>query len=106
MSPEYEQLAANAICHAAEMTKETFRWTLAAYEAPSAIWRPRLFIDGNQWCALYGDNLQDGVAGFGDSPQEAMWDFDKAWCRKLTPSNAEVSGAGTASAGLPGSAAD
>ena len=31
------------------------------------------------WCALYGDNLQDGVAGFGRSPEEAMADFDKNW---------------------------
>jgi len=21
------------------------------------------------WCALYGDNLQDGVVGFGESPE-------------------------------------
>jgi len=45
--------------------------------------RPRIFIDGNQWCALYGENLQDGVAGFGDSPEAAAWAFDKAWCKKL-----------------------
>ena len=41
--------------------------------------RPRVFIDGNKWCALYGDNLQDGVAGFGDSPELASLDFDKQW---------------------------
>lgn len=45
--------------------------------------KPRMFIDGDKWCALYGDNLQDGVAGFGDSPNEAMIDFDKAWYKKL-----------------------
>ncbi len=44
--------------------------------------RPSLTIDGNQWCALYGDNLQDGVGGFGDSPYRAMLDFDKNW---ITP---------------------
>jgi len=41
-------------------------------------------IDGNQWIALYGDNLQDGVAGSGDSPEEAMRNFDKAWFEKLS----------------------
>lgn len=46
--------------------------------------RPRLYIDGNQWCALYGENIQDGVAGFGDSPELAAWNFDKSWCAKLT----------------------
>jgi len=50
---------------------------------PSYRYRPRLSIDGNQWCALYGDNLQDGVAGFGDSPEAAYWDFDRAWRAKL-----------------------
>lgn len=44
---------------------------------------PRIFIDGDQWCALYGDNLQDGVAGFGKSPELAAWDFDRAWATKL-----------------------
>lgn len=46
---------------------------------PSTIFRPKLSLDGDQWCALYGDNLQSGVAGFGDSPALAMADFDRAW---------------------------
>ena len=50
--------------------------------APALLWRPRLFIDGNQWCALYGDNLQDGVAGFGDTPDKAMRNFDLNWCKQ------------------------
>lgn len=50
---------------------------------PSYMLRPRLSIDGNQWCALYGDNLQDGVAGFGDSPFEAFRDFDDNFIKKL-----------------------
>ena len=50
---------------------------------PAIQLRPRLSIDGNKWCAMYGDNLQDGVAGFGDSPDLAYWDFDKQWCAKL-----------------------
>lgn len=47
--------------------------------APSLMFKPRLFIDGDQWCALYGDNLQDGVAGFGDTPDKAMRNFDLNW---------------------------
>jgi hypothetical protein len=50
---------------------------------PSTIYKPSLSIDGNKWCALYGENLQDGVAGFGDSPAEAYMDFDKEWIMKL-----------------------
>ena len=61
--------------HVAAVGYETVR--------PSVIYRPRIYIDGNKWCALYGDNLQDGVAGFGDSPAEAMDAFDQAWNEKL-----------------------
>lgn len=57
-----------------------------AYSVPSAIYRPTLSIDGDKWCALYGENLQNGVAGFGDSPADAIADFNAAWDRKLTPS--------------------
>lgn len=77
-------MAANAICHAAEMTRETIRLAVYEYERPSTVHKPRLFIDGNQWCALLGENLQDGVAGFGDSPHDAMNDFDNNWHKKLT----------------------
>ena len=31
-----------------------------------------VFMDGNLWCALLGDNLQDGLAGFGETPAEAL----------------------------------
>lgn len=56
-------------------------WLLAAQEhaRPCVIFRPVLSIDGNRWCALYGSNLQDGVAGFGDTPSKAMFDFDVQW---------------------------
>lgn len=52
-------------------------------EEPFFIYRPRLFIDGDQWCALYGENLQDGVAGFGKSPELARVDFNCSWMKKL-----------------------
>ena len=52
---------------------------------PSVIYKPRLFIDGNQWCALYGENLQEGVAGFGKSPSLAMSDFDLNWFCRTAP---------------------
>jgi len=58
--------------------------------APALLWRPRLFIDGNQWCALYGDNLQDGVAGFGDTPDKAMRNFDLNWCEQKVGGTTET----------------
>lgn len=47
---------------------------------------PRIFIDGNQWCVLYGEDLMSGVAGFGESPILAVYDFNKAWHKKLSSS--------------------
>jgi len=66
---------AQRACHSIESAA-------SCYESPSAIYRPAISMDGNKWCALYGDNLQDGVAGFGDSPAQAMADFDKHWLGK------------------------
>lgn len=44
-----------------------------------AILKPRIFLDGNKWCVLYGENVQDGVCGFGDTPRLAVYAFNKAW---------------------------
>lgn len=48
-----------------------------------ALLRPRVFIDGNKWCVLYGEDLMNGVAGFGDSPMLAVYDFNKAWRKEI-----------------------
>ena len=52
---------------------------------PSVLFRPKVSLDGNQWCALYGDNLQEGVAGFGRSPSEACYAFDLEWTKEPAP---------------------
>lgn len=69
--------------HHAENIKQEFMFTAAMMQRPCVLFRPKIFIDGSQWCALYGDNLQDGVAGFGDSVEKAMEDFDKNWQASL-----------------------
>lgn len=46
---------------------------------PSVLFKPKIYMDGNSWCALYGDNLQDGVCAFGRTPDEAMRNFDTEW---------------------------
>lgn len=50
---------------------------------PSVMYRPKIMIDGDHWYALYGDNIEVGVVGFGKSPAEAMLEFDKAWSKPL-----------------------
>ena len=44
-----------------------------------AMLKPKIHKDGNKWCVLYGENIQDGVAGFGDTPHEAVIDWEINW---------------------------
>jgi hypothetical protein len=69
LSWEYDTDAAAAIMDRAA----------AALSVPHIAMRPKLYPDGNMWCALYGDDLQSGCAGFGDTPEAAMIDFDANW---------------------------
>ena len=68
-----------------QQVKQEFE--IAAYEMqrPSVLYRPTLSADGTVWCALYGDDLISGVAGFGETPAAAMAAFDKVWLAAKTP---------------------
>ena len=46
---------------------------------PFFLLKPKMFPDGNMWCALYGENLQEGVAAFGETPAKASVQFDIEW---------------------------
>jgi len=83
MNENHSSMTMNAISEAAYQVRNRICEAVSEYDTPSAIYRPKLSIDGNQWCALYGDNLQEGVAGFGHSLYQAMIAFDKAWYAKL-----------------------
>lgn len=58
---------------------------MAFVSSPTAIYRPTLSVDGDQWCFLFGDDLMTGVAGFGDTPAKAAEAFDRAWWHERTP---------------------
>lgn len=81
MSYATEQGVLNAQWNAASETQNTER----ARRAPHVLMRPHVFHDGNQWCALYGKSLQDGVAGFGNTPEAACYDFDSNWQVQTLP---------------------
>jgi hypothetical protein len=84
MTDEWSQIAANGIILAADMA--FYNWTLAAGEQmrPSVLYRPTLSADGTMWCALLGDDLQVGIAGFGETPDRAMRAFDEAFLKERT----------------------
>ena len=67
------------ISHAIEMVRNDFQSVAWEHSRPSVLFKPSLKIDGDQWCAWYGKDIQYGVAGFGNTPAEAMTDFDKNW---------------------------
>lgn len=73
------------ISHFAAMAAESIRGVTFEYLRPSVLYRPALALDGDKWCALYGPDIQVGVSGFGDSPADAMLDFDLQWEKKIKP---------------------
>ena len=54
--------------------------------------RPNLYKDGDQWCCLYGENLQEGIAGFGSTPHLAVKNWRKEWDKSLNskPQNESI----------------
>lgn len=71
------------ISHHTEIIKQEFLNVAFEMQRPSVLFKPELQKDGNQWCALLGKDLQVGVAGFGDTPYQAMGEFDKEWEKSM-----------------------
>lgn len=76
MNAQDSSMAANAMIF---QSSNYFAALLAETSRPSAVYRPKLFKDGDCWCALYGDNIQAGVCAFGNLPDAAMRNFDAEW---------------------------
>lgn len=55
------------------------------YTRPSVMFKPKLTIDGNSYCALYGEDIMSGCAGFGATADAAMRDFDRNWQSSTAP---------------------
>lgn len=70
-------IARTAICEAA-----------ALMSRPSAVFRPTPSLDGNMYCLLFGPDLMNGVAGFGETMEAAARDFDKNWEQQKAPTPA------------------
>jgi hypothetical protein len=77
---EKMELEFTGMCFAIQQRVEGCAIDVAlALQAPHKVYGAKLPKDGNQWCWLYGENLQEGIAGFGDTPRLAAIEFDKAW---------------------------
>lgn len=86
-SSAVEQAAREAfdISHAKAILQEQIASVGYEMMRPSVLYRPSIGLDGTKWCALYGEDLMNGVSGFGDTPAEAMSAFDQAWWKEKTP---------------------
>lgn len=93
MSDEVYRGILDAYSWAASAAQNEALAVSAEMTRPSVLFRPRVFRDRTKFCALYGDDLAVGVAGFGDSPEEAARDFDAAWTKKIDARDARGSGA-------------
>ena len=46
---------------------------------PSEDFGVEVVQEGDRFMALLGQNIQEGIVGFGDTPEEALADFDRAY---------------------------
>jgi hypothetical protein len=63
----------------AQQISQEFLSAAMEMQRPSVLFKPSLMADGNMWCVLLGENLQVGVAGFGETPSKAYAAFDQAF---------------------------
>lgn len=73
-----------AYCWTAEIEQRAIINMYSAKDSPFLHMRGKLYMDGDKWCALYGDNLQEGLCGFGDSPCAAQADFDTNYYKNIS----------------------
>lgn len=69
---------------------ELYEWA-KELRRPSFMFQPKLSRDGDLWCVLLGDNLQEGLCAFGVSPEVAFRNFDIEFAKeivKYAPDNA------------------
>jgi hypothetical protein len=81
ITPEMIAAGLRALGSAGDVSRESlvvFIYTAMAMNGPpSAIYRPDLFMEGGKWVAAYGDNIQNGLRGYGETPADALADFDR-----------------------------
>lgn len=71
---------ANAAWRVGQAADAVAQQIMAYHATWSSALKPTLTKDGDMWCALHGENLQVGVAGFGPTPAMALIAFETAMC--------------------------
>jgi hypothetical protein len=77
MSVDYEQIESSQRQH--DQTIEHYEKMNNLYEERIlgciSLLKPKFSKDGDMFCFLFGENLQEGIAGFGKTPYEAATEF-------------------------------
>ncbi len=84
MGTDYEQIESSQRQHHEECrhNEVMIEATIGVDYKHFAMIKPKLYKDGDQWCCLYGENIQVGIVGFGDTPFAAVVDWNMAWHRQ------------------------
>jgi hypothetical protein len=61
------------------------QYFLAHPDRPSALRHPRLTIRSGVWIALLGNNISEGIAGFGFTVEAALRNFDVQYLNSRPP---------------------
>lgn len=78
LNQEYSHMLANSIDHYQSIQhQEKLNLLIGEQELLLAkTYNLIPYKDGNQWCVLLGDNIQEGICGFGDIPLKAILNFN------------------------------
>ena len=79
---EYWSLRFNDEYHSRRINEQSL---LADQTRPCILLKPKITLDGNKYCVLYGNNLMEGISGWGESPHKAMIDFDRVYYKDKEP---------------------
>ena len=88
LSFEDSQAICNRVCNQLDLEHQSKMAVLVEQEELNlfTMLKPSLTLDGDMWCVLVGENLQEGICGFGKSPLLAIYEFNKNF-RTATPTN-------------------
>lgn len=88
LNQEYSHMLANAIDHRSTIEHQERINTIVGEQELQLVktWGLEPYKDGNMWCVLLGDNIQEGICGFGKTPYKAILDFNGAFHRAEKPS--------------------
>ncbi len=79
LSEDIQRQIASDAMHQNFLTGEHARMILSEQNDPYLLMKARLSKDGDQFCFLYGENIQEGIAGFGETPAKAALAFNREW---------------------------